>query len=195
MTDQNPIKKPPSEAPKKGRRPRKPIYMDVRRLVDPKTGEELGALVPRYSCDRRAMKERKFHVGMELRADLTRARNPGFHRLAHVIGTLAVEQIEGFEHLDAHEALKKLQGETGVCCDVLEVDHGIGRDERGRFVNLGKSTIYKARSIAYDEMPEGDFNRVVKAVFALLSTKYWPGMSEDAIQVLCDMEMAKDGAR
>ena len=185
MSDQNPIKKPVSEAPKKARRPKKPIYMDVRRLVDPATGESIGALVPRYSCDRRAMKERRYHVGQELRVVIRKARNPGFHRLAHVIGALVVDQLPDFENLDAHEAVKRLQRETGVCCETMQIDLG----------PLGKVPVTVPQSLAFDEMGQEDFERLVQAIFRLLASKYWPGMSEDAIQSLCDMEMAKDGAR
>lgn len=184
MTDQNPIKNP-AEAPKKARRPRKPVYFEVRRVVDLRTGEEMGALVPRYACDRRAMRERKYHVGLELRAELKAARNPGFHRLAHVIGALVVDQLPDFENLDAHEAVKRLQRETGVCCETMQIDLG----------PLGKVPVTVPQSLAFDEMGQEDFERLVQAIFRLLASKYWPGMTQDAIENLVQMEMGKDGAR
>ena len=179
--DQNPIKKARNEAPKKGRRLRKPIYMEVRQLVDPATGELVGALVPRYACDRRAMRERGYHVGLELRAELKKARNPKFHRLAHAIGALVVDQLPEFENCDAHEAVKRLQRETGVCCESMEIDLG----------PLGKVPVSLPRSIAFDEMGEDEFQQLVRAIFHLLSSKYWPGMGADAIEQLVQMEMGR----
>src|SRR3546814_1743866 len=42
----------------------------VRRLVDPATGEPVGALVPHHELDKRAMKERGYTTGREVRAEL-----------------------------------------------------------------------------------------------------------------------------
>ena len=169
------------EAPKKARRPKKPVYVEVRQLVDPATGELVGALVPRYACDRRAMRERGYHVGLELRAELKAARNPGFHRLAHAIGALVVDQLPEFENCDAHEAVKRLQRETGVCCESMEIDLG----------PLGKVPVSVPRSIAFDEMSEDEFQQLVRAIFHLLASKYWPGMGADAIEQLVQMEMGR----
>lgn len=182
-SDQNPIKKARNEAPKKSRRPRKPIYMEVRQLVDPATGELIGALVPRYSCDRRIMRERKLRIGTEVRAEIKRPRNPAFHRLAHAIGSLVVDQLPDFESCDAHEAVKRLQRETGVCCETMEIDLG----------PLGKVPVMVPQSLAFDEMGEEDFQRLVQAIFRLLASKYWSGMSEEAIAELVEMEMGKNG--
>jgi hypothetical protein len=46
------------------------IRVTVMRVVLPETGELIGALVPDHPIDRRSMKERKFHVGKQLRATL-----------------------------------------------------------------------------------------------------------------------------
>lgn len=168
---------------KKPSKPRKPIYFEVRRLVDPQTREIVGALVPRYACDRRAMRERGFSVGTELRAEIKKARNPGFHRLAHVIGALVVDNLDEFKHLDAHEAIKRLQGETGVCCEERQME----------IPGLGKITFTVPRSLSFDEMEEDDFRRLVAAILDRLSAKYWQSMSPEAIETLVQIEMGKEG--
>ena len=61
------------------------IYYTVRKLMDPETGELIGALVPDHPVDRRSMRERKFHVGKQLRGAMRQARNPKFYRKAHVL--------------------------------------------------------------------------------------------------------------
>ena len=41
------------------KRARRPIYLRVTKLVDPVTGEEVGALVPANDIDRRLLRERR----------------------------------------------------------------------------------------------------------------------------------------
>jgi len=43
-------------------RARRPVYLLVRKLMDPATGEEIGALVPAHDVDARLLRERKFHM-------------------------------------------------------------------------------------------------------------------------------------
>ena len=83
----------------KAKRARRPIYLLVRKLVDPETGELVGALVPANMIDQRLLRERKFNVGREVRAELKQSRNPAFHRLAHALGHLLVDNVDGFEAL------------------------------------------------------------------------------------------------
>ena len=84
---------------------RRPIYFVVRKMADPDTGEMVGCLVPDSGLDRRAMRDRKYTVGTQLRAELKKPRNVKFHRLAHAIGGLMVDNVESFSNLDAHSAV------------------------------------------------------------------------------------------
>lgn len=160
----------PAKQPKP-KRPRRPVYFRVERLVRPDTGEEVGALVPRYACDLRAMRERKYVVGAELRAELKRPRNPAFHRLVHALGGMAVDQIDGFGDLDAHAAVKRLQREAGVACEEMMIDLG----------PLGQVPVKVPRSIAFDEMDDGEFSELFRGICRHIAATYWPGMSEDEI--------------
>lgn len=154
-------------------RPRKPIYFRVERLVRPLTGEAVGALVPLTTWDARSMRERKYSVGTELRAELKQRRNVKFHRLAHAIGALMVEQHEAFAGLTAHDALKRLQAESGAACETVQYDLPGG---------LGKLTRTEPRSIAFDEMDEGEFSEVVQAMYRHIAAKYWTDMSAETIE-------------
>ena len=78
---------------KKAKRASRPVYLVVRKLVDPDTGELIGALVPAHPIDARLMRDRKFHVNREVRAELKQRRNVKFHRLAHAVGQLLVEHV------------------------------------------------------------------------------------------------------
>lgn len=163
--------------PKVAKRAKRPIYFTVERLVRVSTGEEVGALVPRYRCDAKEMRARKYCVGTELRAELKKPRNPKFHRLAHALGQLAVDHIEGFESLSAHDALKRLQRECGVQCESQELDLG----------PLGKVPVSVPRSIAFDELDEGEFGELFAGVVLHIRKAYWPTLSEEAIEELTHM--------
>lgn len=154
---------------KAAKRARRPIYMVVRRLVDPATGESIGALVPAHPIDQRLMKERRFHVDREVRAELKQPRNPAFHRLAHAIGHLLVDNVDGFETLTAHDALKRVQRESGTCCETMEIDLG----------SLGKVPVSVPRSIAFDEMPEDEFAELFKGVTDYIDANYQSAMTAD----------------
>lgn len=154
---------------KSKKRPSKPVYLRVEKLVRPSTGEEVGALVPLTQWDQREMKERKYHVGTEVRADLKKPRNGKFHRLAHVIGALLVDHVPGFESLTSHDALKRVQRESGVCCEEMELDLG----------TLGLVTVKVPRSIAYDEMENGEFEQFFKGVTGYIDEHYAPDLTRD----------------
>lgn len=157
----------------KAKRARRPIYLVVRRLVDPQTGEEVGALVPAHPIDQRLMKERRFHVNREVRAELKQPRNPAFHRLAHAIGHLLVDNVDKFHGKDAHSAIKTLQAEAGVCCDAerFVIDLGqFGRHEVDRNV---------PRSIAFDEMEEDEFRQFFDGITAYIGEHYASVMLDD----------------
>lgn len=153
----------------RAKRARRPIYLVVRRVVDPDTGEEIGALVPAHPIDRRLMKERRFHAGREVRAELKQPRNPAFHRLAHAVGHLLVDNVEAFRDMDAHGAIKEIQAKTGVCCEPLEIDLG----------SLGKVTAQVPRSLAFDEMSEDEFAQLFEAITAYIGEHYAHVMLED----------------
>jgi hypothetical protein len=145
------------------------VYLVVRKLVDPDTGELVGALVPANGIDARLLRERKFSTGREVRAELKQPRNPAFHRLAHAIGHLLVDNVEEFRDLDGHGALKAVQTRSGVCCEPLEIDLG----------TLGKVTAQIARSLAFDEMSEDQFRLFFDGVTAYIGEHYTSVMLDD----------------
>lgn len=153
----------------KAKRARRPVYLVVRKLVDPDTGELVGALVPANGIDARLLRERKFSTGREVRAELKQPRNPAFHRLAHAIGHLLVDNVEEFRDLDGHGALKAVQTRSGVCCEPLEIDLG----------TLGKVTAQIARSLAFDEMSEDQFRLFFDGVTAYIGEHYTSVMLDD----------------
>ena len=145
------------------KRKARPIYLTVQRLVDPRTGEEIGALVPAHPIDQRLLRERRFTVDREVRAELKQPRNVAFHRLAHALGHLLVDNVEAFRDLGAHEALKRVQRDAGVCCEPFEIDLGPA---------LGKVQAMQARSLAFDEMDESEFRAFFDGITAYIAGHY-----------------------
>lgn len=152
----------------RAKRARRPVYMVVRRLMDPSTGELIGALVPAHAVDQRLLKERRFAVGREVRAELKQSRNPRFHRLVHAVGHLLVDHVDGFESLTAHDAIKRIQREAGVCCDEMEIDLG----------PLGRVAVKEPRSIAFDEMDEGEFSELFRGLCDHIDRVYMAGLTD-----------------
>ena len=151
------------------KRARRPVYGVLERVVVLETGEERLAILAAHPIDRRLMKERGYRRGDELRVEIKKARNVKFHRLAHAIGNLLVDNVEKFRHLGGHDALKRVQQESGVCCESMEIDLG----------PLGKAQARIARSIAFDEMDEGEFGEFFKGVCDYIDQNYQSAMTDD----------------
>lgn len=138
----------------RAKRARRPVYLMVRRLMDPATGELVGALVPANDIDQRLLRDRRFVVGKEIRAEMKQSRNPAFHRLVHAVGYLLVDHVDGFESMTAHDAVKEVQKRAGVFCDPMAVDLG----------QFGTVEVQVPRSIAFDEMDEGEFHEFFRGL-------------------------------
>jgi hypothetical protein len=156
--------------PKK--RPRRPIYLRCTRLVDPETGESIGAWIPLTKWDARALRDRKYAVGTEVRAEFKKPRNVKFLRLAHAMAAMVVEQIEDFAGLSNHDALKRLQSESGASCEVDEYD----------IPNVGKLTRNEPKSLSFDEMEEGEFAEVMQTIYRHIQRRYWPEIEPETIE-------------
>ncbi len=161
----------------KAKRPRRPIYFRVARVADLDTGEQVGALVPLTKWDAREMRDRKMAVGAELRAELKQRRNVKFHRLAHALGALLVEQHPEFDGMTGHNALKRLQRETGACCDVQTIDLG----------PLGQVPVSVPRSMAFDECDESQFKELMDSIYAHIAKTYWPSLSPEDVQQMVEL--------
>lgn len=130
------------------------IRMTVRKLVDPDTGELIGALVPDHPIDRRSMVERKMYAGKNVRATLRQDRNPKLWRKAHVLAGWLADNVEQFAGLDMHQALKKLQELSGIGCDEEEFTIDLGS------LGVHKGVRKVAQSLNFDDVDEGEFTQL-----------------------------------
>jgi hypothetical protein len=175
----------------------RPVYLVVARAGD--VPKRTGILAPLTQWDERTLRERKLGVGMEVRAELKARRNVKFHRLTHAIGAMCAEQIEAFAGLDGHGALKKLQMDSGVACEVQEMDASLVIEailEASKSLLGDKATQMLAsvlpeirtirvkvpQSIAFDSMEESEFQAAFKGFYEHLRVTYFPTMSEDEVE-------------
>jgi len=136
-----------------------------------------GALIPGDGYTTKRLKERGYRVGDVLLADLRKPRHPGFHRLAHRLGQLVAENIEAFEGLDGHAALKRIQIEAGVGCDEIPL----------RLPVIGQITYRVPRSLSYASMDQSEFEATVRRMCEHIAREYWPSMSAEQIEAMAQV--------
>ena len=137
---------------------------------------ERGALVPADAHSQQRLREKGYKVGDILAAELIKPRHPGFWRLAHRIGTLCVQNIDAFNGLTAHQAIKKLQFDAGLWCDTTETE----------IPNLGVLTSRQPRSLSFENMEQGEFFEFVTAACQHIAETYWPNLDAEQVQAMAE---------
>lgn len=195
---------PQPTEPKKRRKRREVVSLQVRKVRDAQTGELLAALAPRFATDRRILRERGYRVGDELMAELRKPRILGQHRRAHLLGALVVAQIEGFESLTQHQAIKRLQRESGICCEVEQIDAApvvrailaaaeslLGaaacRMLGAVLPEIRAIDVLVPQSLAFDRMEQGEFERFYAGICAHLAAAYWPELDAQQIEHMAEL--------
>lgn len=189
---------------KAARRARRPIYLTPMRLVEPRTGEEFAAFVPLHPIDQRLCRERGFKVGHEYRAEIKQARISWQHRLVHKIGQLMIDNVEGWEQLRSHDAVKRLQLESGVCCEFDEIDARpviravlamvqflVGKRTYAKLARnlpaIATVPVKRAESLAYDEMEQDRFEQLFDGITEYIGVHYAHVMLDEVRAEFWDM--------
>lgn len=165
------------QAKKPGKPKPMPIYLTVRKLMDPVTGQIVGAFVPNCDTDQHYLRERGYKVGEKVRAVLTKPRNEKFNRLVHGLGHLIVENIEGFEGLRAHDAIKKLQSIAKIHCHIetLTIEDVVVQ----RFI---------PQSLSFDSMDEYTFQDFWSQCCKYLIDKHWLNLTEEELTEMVEFQ-------
>lgn len=159
-------------APAKHKRIPSRIYVDIRKMIDPDTGELVGCLVPAGNVDREILRRKKAKVGMRMRTTVSRERDYRQMKYAHKIGQFVEANIDGFEGKDPHEILKQLQLDADAFCD----------RERLQIEGFEGYLIRKVpRSMAFDEMDETEFQQLVIQICNHLAEKYLPSLTPEQV--------------
>lgn len=169
-------------ATKRTKRPSRPTYAIWRPVIDRETGEEYLALRASTRWDQAACKARGYRVNDEVRLEIKKPRNAKFHALAHALGALLVQNVPGFETMDGHSALKRIQRECGVHCEESTVE----------VPGVGQLALKVPRSIAFDSLDEGEFTELWDACCKWITQKYWPQLDPSAIEEMVEMMHGSD---
>ena len=127
-----------------------------------------GGLQPADKYAESRLREKNYRVGDVVGAVITKLRSSGTNKNAHAIGNLMVHQHEFFNNMQAHTALKYLQIESGVACDIF---------------GSGDKVIKVPRSLSFSEMEEGDFYEAIKGICRHISAHYWQDLTPEQIQI------------
>lgn len=144
---------------------------------------EAGRLVPACNYARESLRKLNLKVGDLVCASITLPRSNGFNRYVHAIGRLVSVNISGFEHLNSHEVIKRLQVESGSYCDYKSID----------LPNLGKCLVATPHSLSFGSMSEAEFRDFSKKICLYLSEKYWPSLTADQIEAMSIQFVNNDG--
>lgn len=141
-----------------------------------------GCLTPASRSDAETLRAKRYGIGDVVFCELTKPRNPGFHRLAHAFGTMVIENIEAFEHLSAHDALKRIQIEGDIGCDALMLS----------MPGIGPVSYRMPRSLSFESMDESEFREVFTGMCRYVADRYW--LDLDAEQVASMAEVMVEAA-
>lgn len=192
-----------SAAVAKPRRERRHIMFRVESATL-RSGVRCAVLVARFATDRRLLKERGYRVGDELRAELSKPRILGQHRKAHLIGQLCVEQLEGFERENSHSAIKRLQRESGICCELQAIDASpvveailaaaqtllgaaVTKMLRAVLPEIKTIEVSVPQSLAFDRMEQGEFEQFYRGLCGYVCAEYWPHLTADEVAAMAEL--------
>lgn len=164
-------KKPSRRRAHKKKPTERAILGEVRKLVDPATGEEVKAIVGYYPVDKRELRERGLHLGDVVVMDVYKERNYRFYRLWHQLAKYMVENVDAFDGMKLHPALKRLQLEAGIHCDFDEVDLG----------SLGKHKIKRALSLNFFDTDETKAQIIWEALCDHVAKEYFATWSDEQV--------------
>lgn len=136
-----------------------------------------GKLVPADAMSEDQLRSQGLRVGDTVYARLTRPRNPAHNRFAHAFGRLVVENIPGFEALDAHTALKRLQYESSVECDEMQAI----------VPGVGPLVVRMPKSLSFASMDQARFETLLQELAQHVAEQYWSNQV-DADEVLAMAE-------
>jgi hypothetical protein len=170
--------------PRKAKPKPMPVYLVLRRLVDPATGKEVAAFVAASDADRSLLGERGYKLNSKVRADLKQPRNERFNGLVHGLGAVLAANIERFAGKKSHDAIKALQLESGVYCD----------ESRTAVEGVGELIIKRPQSLSYDSMGEEAFQDFWRQCCAYLVSRDWPSLTEERLTEMAEFEVFKEAA-
>ena len=94
----------------------------------------------------------------------------------HRIGQLVVANIDAFQGMDAHTALKRIQLEGNIACEQLALT----------MPNVGVVMAKVPRSLSFESMDEGEYQDVARSMCRYVAERYWPDLSAEQIERMAE---------
>lgn len=158
---------------------------------------------------RQRLKDKGYRAGDVCFAEMVKPRNPRFHRLIHAFGKLVAENIDDFHGMDAHRVLKRIQLESGIGCEDVQIkfsgfwDQVIdwvvkqsGESVRPALVMIrdicGGDKLIDARipqSLAFESMDEGEFREVARGMCRHIAERYWPECTPEEVAEMAELSV------
>lgn len=135
-----------------------------------------GMLEPADSYARSRLAAREYKDGDVLKADLRKPRSAKFNRLVHRIGQLVAANIEGFEGLDSHVCVKRLQLEGRIACEEIGI----------MIPGYGMVVQYIPRSLSFEAMDESEYREAARNICRWIAKIYWGGMTAEQIEQMAE---------
>jgi len=136
-----------------------------------------GTLEPGDGYTKSRLRAKGYHIGDEVLIQISKCRNPKFHRFVHQFATLLKENIEDFANMDSHSIIKRIQIEANIFCEEVSV----------KIPQLGYTIVRLPLSLSFDNMDEGEFEEFYKSLTRYVVQTYWPDLDEDRIQQMAQM--------
>lgn len=149
------------------------IMMTVLRVIDPETGESIKALVPSYALDRRALNDRGLRLGDQVLTDVFKDRNPRFWRKFHALSTFLAENVDDLSGMKSHDALKKVQLDARVYCELQD------------FV-LEDGTVLRhwtTKSLNFDDTDETAAEEIWQQLCDYVAGQYFPDWDAEQVKL------------
>jgi hypothetical protein len=138
-----------------------------------------GSFVPADQLSRNILRRKKIRRGDIVRLVASKPRDYGQWKKAHELGTFIANNIDEFERfatddgkIDSHGALKHLQALSGIECD----------ESRVILEDNSVALIRTPRTLAFDEMEEGEFQAAYAGFCQYIINRWWPSMTAAQIE-------------
>lgn len=137
---------------------------------------EKGVMVPVDDYAIHQLRERKFKIGDVVAVEITKQRNPGFHRLAHNLGKLCAANIDEFKGRDAHTVIKQIQLRAGIECEesIITVPGG------------GEMLCKQPKSIGFASMGQEVFYKMMLNFCRYVAENYFEGLTAEQVKEMAE---------
>lgn len=163
------------KAPRRRLHKKKPteraIMGEIVTLMDPESGELVKCIVPAHLLDKRAMNDRGLRVGDLVLMDVFKDRNPRFWRLFHALSGFVAENVEDMNGLRHHDALKKLQLDGNIHCEMATF-----------ILEDGSKLLHRApKSLNFDDTDETEAAQIWEQLCDHVASTYFADWDSDTV--------------